>query len=132
MRTTTKTTHSSRRRVVLAAALAAAASLGTVAGTASTASASTASVVRPAYSSYVWSNYSGGVNLRSCGNTGCGSYAYMPNGTGVTMLCWQDTQWVYPPNTNYASPRWFEVSSPYGVGFVHSALVSNQTGVGHC
>ena len=30
------------------------------------------------------------------------------------------------------SARWFEVSSPYGVGFVHSSLVFNQTSEGHC
>lgn len=88
--------------------------------------------MRPNYSSYVNSYYHSGVNLRACGNTGCGSYANMPNGTGVTMLCWENTQTVSPPPSNYTSARWFEVSNPYGVGFVHSSLVFNQTSEGHC
>jgi len=48
-----------------------------------------------AASSYIGSN-SGGANVRSCPNTGCASYGYLPNGTGVTMLCWIDSQWGLP------------------------------------
>ncbi|MBT2406611.1 hypothetical protein J7I97_11825 [Streptomyces sp. ISL-87] len=48
------------------------------------------------------------------------------------MLCWVDNQWVYPPYSNYASNRWFRVSSAVGTGYVHSSLVANQTSVGHC
>jgi hypothetical protein len=84
-----------------------------------------------AASSYIGSN-SGGANVRSCANTGCSSYGYLSNGTGVSMLCWLDSQWVYPPNSDYASPRWFRVSSPVGTGYVHSSLVEGQTSVGHC
>lgn len=39
------------------------------------------------------------------------------------MLCWTDSQWVYPPSSNYASNRWFRVSSYVGTGYVHSSLV---------
>jgi hypothetical protein len=81
--------------------------------------------------SYIGSN-SGGANVRSCPNTGCGSYGWLSNGTGVTMLCWTDAQWVYPPNSDYASPRWFRVSTRVGVGYTHSSLVENQTAVGQC
>lgn len=92
-----------------------------------------ATVAAPASaaSSYIGSN-SGGANLRSCASTGCGSYGYLGNGTGVGMLCWTDNQWVYPPSSDYASNRWFRVSSPIGVGFVHSSLVERQTSVGRC
>lgn len=48
------------------------------------------------------------------------------------MQCWLDNQWVYPPSSNYASNRWFRVSSAVGTGYVHSSLVASQTGVGHC
>jgi hypothetical protein len=81
---------------------------------------------------YVHSYDSSGVNLRSCASTSCGSYAYMPNFTAVATLCWEDTQWVYPPSSNYASRRWFKVSSPSGGGFVHSSLVANQSNVIPC
>ena len=59
----------------------------------------------------------------------------MPNGTGVGMMCWLDNQWVYPPNSNYASPRWFKVGTYAlggSIGYVHSSLVANQTAVPHC
>lgn len=84
--------------------------------------------------SYV-NSYSGGANLRTCGNTGCASQGWMRNGSGFQMICWADTQWVYPPNSNYASPRWFKVwTSALGAtgGWVHSSLVANQTPVPHC
>jgi hypothetical protein len=81
--------------------------------------------------SYIGSN-SGGANVRSCASTSCGSYGYLRNGTGVSMLCWVDSQWVSPPNSDYTSNRWFLVSSPVGTGYVHSSLVENQTAVGHC
>ncbi|MCK8678412.1 MULTISPECIES: hypothetical protein [Streptomyces] len=81
--------------------------------------------------SYISSN-SGGANIRSCSNTGCSSYGYLRNGAGVSMQCWRDDQWVYPPSANYASNRWFKVSSSVGTGWVHSSLVGGQAGVGHC
>jgi hypothetical protein len=34
--------------------------------------------------------------------------------------------------SDYASPRWFKLSTPVGVGFTHSSLVENQTTVGRC
>ncbi|MFG2298345.1 hypothetical protein [Streptomyces sp. NPDC048603] len=55
--------------------------------------------------SYISSN-SGGANIRSCASTTCGSYGYLSNGTGVSMQCRLDSQWVYPPSSNYASNRW--------------------------
>jgi uncharacterized protein YraI len=75
---------------------------------------------------------SGGANVRSCASTTCGSYGYLTNGTGVSMICWVDNQWVYPPSSDYASPRWFKANTPVGVGYIHSSLVENQTSVGHC
>lgn len=81
--------------------------------------------------SYIGSN-SGGANLRTCGNTSCTAIGYNGNNTSVTMLCWADTQWVYPPQSDYASPRWFRIASPAGTGWTHSSLVENQTSVGHC
>ncbi len=81
--------------------------------------------------SYIGSN-SGGANLRTCGNTSCTAIGYNSNYTSVTMLCWADTQWVYPPQSDYASPRWFRIASPAGTGWTHSSLVENQTSVGHC
>lgn len=59
----------------------------------------------------------------------------MANGTRVGMMCWIDSQWVYPPNSNYASPRWFKVGTLAlggSVGYVHSSLVANQTSVSRC
>lgn len=94
----------------------------TLAGTAVPASAA---------SSYIHSN-SGGANVRTCASTGCNSIGYLSNYTGVTMLCWTDNQWVYPPNSDYASNRWFRSSTPVGTGFIHSSLVENQTTVGKC
>ena len=84
--------------------------------------------------SYVSSN-SGGANLRACPSTNCRSLGYMRNGVKLDMVCWTDSQWVYPPNSNYASPRWFRVWT-YALGasggYVHSSLVANQTSVPHC
>ncbi|MEV0566686.1 hypothetical protein ACQEVZ_27650 [Dactylosporangium sp. CA-152071] len=79
---------------------------------------------------YISSN-SGGANIRSCPNTGCGTYGFWGNGTGVTMVCYTDAQWVYPPNSNYASNRWFYVNSPTG-GYIHSSLVASQVSTPHC
>ncbi|MBT3078360.1 MULTISPECIES: hypothetical protein [Streptomyces] len=81
--------------------------------------------------SYISSN-SGGANVRSCSSTACSSYGYLGNGAGVTMQCWRDDQWVYPPSSNYASNRWFRVASSVGTGWVHSSLVGGQTSVGRC
>ncbi|MFF3855133.1 hypothetical protein ACGFI4_23675 [Micromonospora carbonacea] len=79
---------------------------------------------------YISSN-SGGANIRSCANTGCSSNGYYGNGTGVTMVCWVDSQWVYPPNSNYASNRWFRVNSPTS-GYIHSSLIANQVSTPAC
>ncbi|AXE24675.1 hypothetical protein C0216_15470 [Streptomyces globosus] len=114
-------TDSLRNRTALAAAAAGLALTGVLAG----GGAAEAAV------SYIWSN-SGGANVRSCANTGCGSYGYLGNGTGVSMKCRLDSQWVYPPSSNYASNRWFRVASPVGTGYVHSSLVAAQTSVPHC
>jgi uncharacterized protein YraI len=84
-----------------------------------------------AASSYIGSN-SGGANVRTCPSMGCSSLGFLGNNTGVTMLCWVDYQWVYPPNSDYASNRWFFSSTPVGVGYIHSSLVEGQTVVGHC
>ncbi|MEU9378324.1 SH3 domain-containing protein [Streptomyces sp. NPDC048255] len=110
-----------RSRAGLTAAAAAVALTGLIAGAGGAEAAG----------SYISSN-SGGANVRACASTGCGSIGYLGNGSGVTMLCWLDNQWVYPPSSNYASNRWFRVSSSVGTGYVHSSLVANQTGVGHC
>ncbi|GHE56910.1 hypothetical protein ACWF95_08070 [Streptomyces vinaceus] len=115
------TTTTLRSRAGLAAAAAAVALTGLLAGAGGA----------DAAGSYISSN-SGGANERTCANTGCGSLGYLSNGTGVTMLCWTDSQWVYPPSSNYASNRWFRVSSYVGTGYVHSSLVGGQTSVGHC
>ncbi|MGW5345009.1 hypothetical protein [Streptomyces sp. NPDC004050] len=114
-------TNSLRTRTALAATTAGLALTGMLAGAGGAEAAS----------SYISSN-SGGANVRSCANTGCGSYGYLGNGTGVGMQCWLDSQWVYPPSSNYASNRWFRVSSPVGTGYVHSSLVAAQTSVPHC
>lgn len=77
------------------------------------------------------SSYSGGANIRSCPNTGCTSYGWWSNGTSVTMVCWTDAQWVYPPDSNYASNRWFYINSPH-TGYIHSSLVANQVSTPQC
>ena len=107
--------------------------IGTAVAGIATATAIAAATPALAWSSYIGSN-SGGANLRPCPyvSTSCSPIAWMPNGTGVNMLCWIDSQWVYPPNSDYASPRWFRLSTPYGTGYTHSSLVENQTSVGHC
>lgn len=88
------------------------------------------------YSEPSWvSSNSGGANLRTCGSTKCQSEGYMRNGTHLRMMCWEDTQWVYPPNSNYASPRWFKIGTLAlggSIGFIHSSLVAGQTSVPHC
>ncbi|MEU8153544.1 hypothetical protein AB0B94_07760 [Micromonospora sp. NPDC048986] len=88
------------------------------------------SVPASAAGPYISSN-SGGANIRSCASTGCSSNGYYGNGTSVTMVCWTDTQWVYPPSSNYASNRWFRVSAPTG-GFIHSSLVAAQVSTPVC
>jgi hypothetical protein len=55
----------------------------------------------------------------------------MGNGTAVIMHCWTDSQWIYPPNTDHASPRWFGLYAPWSYGYPQSALVETQTSVGH-
>ncbi|MEV7616527.1 SH3 domain-containing protein [Streptomyces sp. NPDC089799] len=114
-------TSALRSRTGLAAAAAGLAVTAALAG----------AVTAEAAGSYISSN-SGGANVRSCASTSCGSYGYLTNGTGVSMQCWLDSQWVYPPSSNYASNRWFRVSSPVGTGYVHSSLVGAQTSVPHC
>ena len=84
-----------------------------------------------AAASYIGSN-SGGANVRTCASTGCASLGYIGNGTAITMQCWVDNQWVYPPNSDYASNRWFRASTPVGTGYIHSSLVDNQASFGHC
>ncbi|WP_306367974.1 hypothetical protein [Nocardiopsis sp. CC223A] len=81
--------------------------------------------------SYIGSN-SGGANLRGCPWFTCASNAYMPNNTPVTMQCWMDAQYVSPPDSDYASARWFRLDTAWGIGWTHSSLVENQTTVGHC
>ncbi|MEV8374730.1 hypothetical protein AB0P21_18455 [Kribbella sp. NPDC056861] len=79
---------------------------------------------------YIGSN-SGGANVRTCANTGCASVAYLGNGRAVTMVCWIDSQWVSPPQSDYGSARWFRISSPAG-GYVHSSLVESQVSTPRC
>jgi hypothetical protein len=81
-----------------------------------------------ASASYISSN-SGSANVRTCGSTNCGIVARLGNGAGVNMTAWCDSQWVYPPASNYASPRWFKINWPV-VGWVHSSLVASQQSVG--
>jgi hypothetical protein len=78
-----------------------------------------------ASAAYISSN-SGGANVRSCGNTGCGAVAYLGNGRGVSMYSYCDSQWALG---NYWSPRWFHITSPVN-GWVHSSLVADQQNVG--
>lgn len=111
----------SRRRIVARLGLVATACVGAVA-----LSGTPALAAGP----YIGSN-SGGANVRTCPNTGCGSVAYLGNGTGVTMVCWTDAQWVYPPQSDYGSPRWFRINSPAN-GYVHSSLVENQVSTPRC
>src|SRR5689334_18555433 len=115
------------RGLALGAALLSAASLGSAAASAAPDSMATFSA-----SSYIGSN-SGGAWLRNAAYLGDQyKVKYVGNGTGVNMVCWVDTQWVYPPQSDYASPRWFKVDAP-GVGvykaYVHSSLVEGQTSV---
>lgn len=99
---------------------------------ASAASDSTAAI---SASSYIGSN-SGGAWLRNAAYLGDQyKVKYVYNGTGVNMVCWVDTQWVYPPQSDYASNRWFKVDAPsVGVykAYVHSSLVEGQTSVPRC
>jgi len=118
-----------RNRARRSARIAALALMPLLLGGVATATAAPASASELA--SYIGSN-SGGANLRTCPNTGCGAIAYMPNGTGVTMLCWVDSQYVSPPASDYGSARWFRLSTPYGVGYTHSSLVEGQTSVPAC
>lgn len=107
--------------------------LGSV--TASAAPTDSAAAVAPAAGSYI-SSPSGGAWLRWAAYLGeTYKVKYVGNGTPVTMVCWVDTQWVYPPDSAYASPRWFKVDAPsVGVykGYVHSSLVAQQTSVPRC
>ncbi|MEV0679114.1 hypothetical protein AB0I60_21600 [Actinosynnema sp. NPDC050436] len=84
---------------------------------------------------YIGSN-SGGAWLRNAAYLGDQyKVKYVGNGTSVTMVCWIDTQWVHPPNSDYSSNRWFKVDVPsVGVykAYVHSSLVEAQAAVGHC
>jgi uncharacterized protein YraI len=100
-------------------------------GAAVAAALATGAAPASAAGSYIGSN-SGGANVRTCPSTGCGSLGYLGNGAGVSMQCWADYQWVYPPSSDYSSNRWFRVSSSVGTGFVHSSLVENQSSVGRC
>ena len=106
-------------------------SLAAVALTLSTVGAGAVLDTSPAAaaSSHIGSN-SGGANVRTCPNTGCFSKTYLRNGTPVTMVCWVDSQWVHPPNSDYSSNRWFKIGGY--VGYVHSSLVENQTSVPRC
>ncbi|MEU3455130.1 hypothetical protein ABZ671_16250 [Micromonospora sp. NPDC006766] len=106
--------------------------LGRLAAVTSAAGAAVALMGVPAFAAgpYISSN-SGGANIRSCADTGCTSNGYYGNGTSVTMVCWTDTQWVYPPQSNYASNRWFKVNSPT-TGYIHSSLVANQVSTPRC
>jgi hypothetical protein len=86
-----------------------------------------------ANASWISSN-SGGANLRTCASTGCPTnpyIGYLGNGQHVQMLCWYDYGYAVG---NYGSARWFLVGLPYSnhYGWVHSSLVANQIGVGHC
>ena len=91
--------------------------------------------VHAAAGSYIGSN-SGGAWLRNAAYLGDQyKVRYVGNGTPVTMVCWVDTQMVRPPNSDYASARWFKVDAPtVGVykAYVHSSLVEAQTSVGPC
>ena len=62
------------------------------------------------------------------------TYKYLYNNTNVLMICWTDSQWVYPPNSNYSSNRWFMVEPEYdlNIGYVHSSFVYNQITVPRC
>ncbi len=106
--------------------------LGRLAAATSAAGAAVALMGAPAFAAgpYISSN-SGGANIRSCASTTCGSYGWWPNNTSVTMVCWTDNQWVYPPDSNYASNRWFKVNSPT-TGYIHSSLVANQVSTPRC
>lgn len=69
-------------------------------------------------------------NASSCslsnGSSTSQIYTEIPRGTGISMLCWTDSQ--YWNGTN----RWFRVDTLYGPGYVIATQVSNQTRVGHC
>lgn len=77
------------------------------------------------------SSNSGSANVRTCGavSPNCRVVATLYNGRGVNMTAWCDSSWVYPPQSNYPSPRWFKINSPVS-GWVHSSLVANQQRVG--
>lgn len=111
-------------RLAMVVALAALTTMGSV-----VAAPSATAVTQP----YI-SSKSGGASLRYCPNTGCGRYGVITNGNRVGMLCWRDAQWVYPPNSNYASNRWFYVYAPSlnADGWVHSSLVAGQVSTPPC
>ncbi|MEU0884074.1 hypothetical protein ABZ345_36230 [Lentzea sp. NPDC005914] len=91
--------------------------------------------VHAAAGPYIGSN-SGGAWLRNAAYLGEQfKVKYVGNGTPVTMVCWIDTQMVRPPDSDYASARWFKVDVPsVGVykAYVHSSLVESQSSVGIC
>jgi uncharacterized protein YraI len=105
----------------------------TIVATLGTAVALAALTTTPALAAgpYIGSN-SGGANVRTCPNTSCSAVRYLYNGTPVTMYCWVDSQWVYPPASDYSSPRWFRISGGGATGYAHSSLVENQSSVPHC
>jgi len=80
-------------------------------------------------------SHSGGANLRAHSTMESLSLGWMPNGSIVSLICWQDNEWVYPPRTNYASRRWLQVEVPSlggSIGWVHSRLIANRIGTHRC
>ncbi|MDX8149520.1 hypothetical protein SK854_45875 [Lentzea sp. BCCO 10_0061] len=75
-----------------------------------------------------------GTPQRAPDDTHCAPFDFLPNGTYVTMRCWQDTA---KPD-GYPSPRWFYVTQeengwhPGWTGWVYSDLVKAQTSTPNC
>jgi hypothetical protein len=82
----------------------------------------------------VVSSNSDGANLRA--SPWGEALRYLPNGTPLLMVCWQDSVWA---NGNYWTNRWFYVTAyvPENIynqpsGWIHASLVANQTVVPQC
>jgi hypothetical protein len=77
------------------------------------------------------------VNFRSCPDVtfpGCGITQTLPDGTGITMLCWESVPpvgWVTPPPSN----KWFYVlvdGTQNNLGFINAGYVDDQIATPPC
>ena len=86
-----------------------------------------------AASASVVSSASGGANFR--GLPWHPPFRWLPNGTVVDMICWQDSVWA---QGNYWTNRWYYSTARVGgryynpSGWVHASLVAHPASVARC